>query len=216
VDNNFDSAITEIEKKVIDDEESDIFSDDYKSDDEETILNFNMTLSKEEWNMEQYSRAKKTLYKRSNKKYPVRAYKILKCNIWAPLINEHFFEQIRLSCTIIYKRAKTYNNGNVFLDILGYCSTCLSNFKGVVNKQPETNSRILIKCLLIGTFETCTPSSKRRINGDQKVNAIKKLVTGCKSASYVRREMAKNNPTRTVLRLGARRPLPRRAPSRGA
>lgn len=186
---NFDSATTTIEKKVIDDEESDIFSDDYKSD-EETILNFNMTLSKEEWNS--IHEPTETLYKRSDKKYPVRSYQTLKCNVWAPLIHEHFFEQTRLPCTIVYKKAKIYNNGNVYLDILGYCSTCLSNFKGVVDKQPEPNSRVVIKCSLIGNFKTCKPSSKRRINGEQKINAISKMVTGCKSASYVRREMAKN------------------------
>lgn len=81
----------------------------------------------------------------------------------------------------------------MYLDILGYCSTyCLSNFKGVVNKQPEPNSRVIVKCSLIGNFKNCKPSSKRRLNGEQKINAISKMVTECKSASYVRREMAKN------------------------
>jgi len=185
----FDSATTEIEK-VIDDGESDIFSDDYMSDEEETILNFNMTLSKEEWDSIQ--EPTETLYKRSDKNYQVRTYQTFKCNIWAPLIHEHFFEQTRLPCTIVYKRAKMYNNGNVFLNILGYCSTCLSNFKGVVDKRPETNSRVVIKCSLIGNFKTCRPSNKRRINEEQKINAISKMVTDCKSALYVRREMAKN------------------------
>jgi len=152
---NFDCTTTAIfENKVIDDEESDILSSDYKSDDEETKLNFNMTLSREEW--DSIHEPIETLYKRSDKKYPVRPYQTLMCNILAPLIHEHFFEQTivnltitGLPCTIVYNRAKIYNNGNVFLDILGYCSSCLSNFKGVVNKQPEPNSRVIIKCLLI-------------------------------------------------------------------
>jgi hypothetical protein len=46
--------------------------------------------------------------------------------------------------------------------------------------------------LLIGNFKNCKPSSKRRINGEQKINSIKKMVTECKSASFVRREMAKD------------------------
>jgi len=45
---------------------------------------------------------------------------------------------------------------------------------------------------LIGNFKTCKPTSKHRINGEQKLNAINKMVTACKSPSYVRREMAKN------------------------
>lgn len=93
---------------------------------------------------------------------------------------------------LFIKRQNFFNNGNVYLDILGYCSTCLSDFKGVVDKQLEPNSRVVIKCPLIGNFKTCKPSCKRRINGEQKINAISKMVTGCKSASYVRREMAKN------------------------
>lgn len=63
---NFDSTATAIKNKVIDDEKSDIFSSDYTSDDEETILNFNMTLSKEEWDSIQ--EPTETLYKRSDKK----------------------------------------------------------------------------------------------------------------------------------------------------
>jgi len=65
-----------------------------------------MTLSKEEWN--RTHEPAETLYKRSDKKYPVRSYQTLKCNIWAPLIHEHFFEQTRLPYTIVYKKAKFF------------------------------------------------------------------------------------------------------------
>ena len=76
--------------------------------------------------------------------------------------------------------------------MLVYCSTCSSYLKGIVVKEPEPNTRVIIKCSIIGNFKNCTPINKRKFTGDQKAKVIKKMITECKSTSFVRREMAKN------------------------
>lgn len=93
-----------------------------------------------------------------------------------------------------------------------YYLKCLSIFKGVVDKQPGPNIRVIIKFSLIENFKNCQPISKRKLIGHQKINALRKMMTGGKSASYVRREMAKNlmnfdeqepshSPTSNALRI---------------
>lgn len=67
-------------------------------------LTSNITLSKEEWII--VREKKETVFKRSDNKNIIRAYYILKPNIWTPIIHSHFFEQTRLACNIVYKRTK--------------------------------------------------------------------------------------------------------------
>jgi hypothetical protein len=86
---DFDSATKLTINKIIDDEDSDVFSSDHQSENEDNILNFNITLSEEEW--DSIKKPTETLYKRLDKKYPVRVYHTLKSHIWTPLIHEHFF-----------------------------------------------------------------------------------------------------------------------------
>jgi len=93
---------------------------------EENLLSFKITLTAEEWTnnyqpTDQY-------YKRSDSKNRFRAYSILKPNIWTPTMHTHLVEQ---TIIIIYKRAKIYNEGNIYMDIIGRCPTCQSYLKGL-------------------------------------------------------------------------------------
>jgi len=107
----------------------------------------------------------KQYYNRSDTKNYFREYLVLKQNVWTSIIHEHFFEKTRLSCPIDYKRAKIFTNRTIFLNIIGHCSLCLSNFKGIESKSPETDSRVVINCSYIGKFKFCNSEKKNLTSG---------------------------------------------------
>jgi len=158
---------------------------------EDNLLSFNITLTAQEWTniyqpTDQY-------YKRSDNKNRYRAYSILKPNIWTPIMHTHLVEQTRLSCPIIYKRAKIYNEGNIYMDIIGHCPTCQSNLKGILNNKPDSaDARVIINFSYVGDFKFCMSEKKRQLTGEQKENVIKKMVEQGQSATYVRRNLAKS------------------------
>lgn len=121
----------------------DSHSDVSEQSENNILLSFNITLTAEEWTnifqpTDQY-------YKRSDSKNRYRTYSILKPNIWTPIMHTHLVEQTRLSCPIIYKRAKIYKNGNIYMDIIGHCPTCQSNLKEILNNKPESSdARVII------------------------------------------------------------------------
>jgi len=57
----------------------------------ESILTFNITLSKEEWQKIYDPSSSVRSYHRSDNKNTYRNYEILTPYIWTPIINEHFF-----------------------------------------------------------------------------------------------------------------------------
>lgn len=152
--------------------------------DNENILHFNITLSVDEWK-KIYDSSNVKPYHRSDKKNTFRNYETLTSYVWSSLINEHFFEQTRLNCTLIYKHAKVYKNGQVYLDVFAFCSVCMSNFKGVVIDKPEVDSRVIINCTFNGNFKSCESGKKRRIIGEKRDFYLKMLVEGNQSAAYV-------------------------------
>lgn len=164
---------------------------DVSEQSEDNLLSFNITLTAEEWTniyqpTDQY-------YKRSDNKNRYRAYLILKPNIWTRIMHTHLVEQTRLSCPIIYKRANIYNEGNLYMDIIGHCPTCQSNLKGILNNKPESaDARVIIHFSYFGEFKFCMSEIKRKLTGEQKENAIKKMIEQGQSAAFVRRNLAKN------------------------
>lgn len=78
---------------------------------------------------------------------------------------------------------------------------CFSNLKGIVNKPPEINSRVIINCSYIGDFKFCYSEKKRKLTGDQKNCAIKQMINANKSASYIHRNLAK-----TLMNFGKQEP----------
>lgn len=162
------------------------------TEEDESILSFNITLSKEEWQKIYDPSSSVRSYHRSDNKNTYRNYETLTPYIWTPIINEHFFEQTRLSCALTYKYAKIYLNGQVFLDIIGHCSICMSNFKGIVIDKPESESRVIINCSYNGQFNSCKSGKKRRIIGKKRDYFLDKLIKENQSAAYVQRVEAKD------------------------
>lgn len=83
---------------------SETFSDD--------TLHFNITLSADEWGSLYDDRPQ--IYKRSDKKSEYRSYYTLQPHKWTSVIHEHFYEQTKLPCSIVYKYAKIFQEGQVF------------------------------------------------------------------------------------------------------
>lgn len=138
------------------------FSSSSDDDSESHTLIFNITLSFEEWSSIYDS--EKRIYKRSDRNTDdTRNYDVLIPYQWTNIIHEHFFEQTRKSCAISYKHAKVCQMGNTFLKIIGHCPSCNSVFKGIVQDPPETDSRVIIECSYIGSFNNCSSGLKRRI-----------------------------------------------------
>jgi len=94
-----------------------------------------MTLSVAEWRIIEPT---KIQYKRQNQK---RTYTVLLSGEWSHIIAEHFCELTHLQCCLVFKRAKVYPIGEVYLCIVGRCKMCNSNFKGIVGHKPSPNSR---------------------------------------------------------------------------
>lgn len=92
---------------------------------------------------------------------------------------------------MVYKHAKIYPNGQIFLNILGHCSTCKSIFTGILNNCPDENVRMIIRCTITGKFKNCRSYRKRRIIGEKKEDYINKLKTQNMAAAYFQRIEAK-------------------------
>jgi hypothetical protein len=161
------------------------------SEKEDTLksLKFNITLLYDEWNKIFDHEPK--YYKRGDGKNICRSYYTLKSFEWTSIINEHFFEQTKLSCCITYKRTKVYPTGDVFLKMYGSCSCCHSILKGEILNQPVEECRVIIRCTIEGPYTQCTIRKKRRVIGEKKDIYLDKLLKQNMSAAYVQRLEAK-------------------------
>lgn len=110
---------------------------------------------------------------------------------WTTLINEHVFEQTKITCRITYKRTKINPEGVTFLKIDGTCNFCGSILKGKIESQPMDNSRVIIQCTLEGLFKNCDSRMKRRMIGKKRDDYLEKLSKHNMSAAYVQRLEAK-------------------------
>lgn len=170
-------------------------------------LNFNITLSADEWGS-LYDN-KPQIYKRTDKKSEYRSYFTLQPYKWTSVIHEHFYEQTKLPCSISYKYAKIFQEGQVFLKIAGHCSACNSTLSGYLTSCPTVGSRAIIKCNIKGNFKSCKTHKKRRVIGDQKIKFANQLKDQNKSAAFIQRTMA-----RTIMDYGD--PIPSNIPSLNA
>ncbi|KAF0717390.1 jerky protein-like, partial [Aphis craccivora] len=159
------------------------------NDDTDKTLNFNITLTHTEW--DSLYDGTPQIYRRSDGKIDCRSYCSLKPYNWTSVIHEHFFEQTKLPCSMVYKHAKIYPNGQIFLNILGHCSTCKSIFMGILNSYPDENVRVIIRCTMTGQFKNYRSYSKRRIIEEKKEDYINKLKTQNMAAAYIQRTEAK-------------------------
>lgn len=157
-------------------------SKDSSTDDVEETLKFNITLSIEEWNRMLPSEVK---YKRKGS--TSRTYTILSPGIWTDIIHSHFWEQTKRSCSIVYKRAKIYEDGTNYCQLFGTCSNCSSKFFGVLKNKPPTNCRAIFQCTYQGGFSECSSIKKKYMSSKRKKYFLEKIVQGKLSAITTRR-----------------------------
>lgn len=63
-------------------------------------------------------------------------------NIWTPILAEHFWIHTHFPCCLSFRRAKVYPTGSTYIIIIGRCTICNSQFKGIVeDKPPAGNTR---------------------------------------------------------------------------
>jgi len=92
-------------------------------DGDKSNLVFEITLSVDEWKAIQP--CEKTYFEKPGPK----TYKILSPYDWTDIIQEHFFLHTRLSCCLVFKKAKLSFYGIVFLSIRGRCSNLWFYFR---------------------------------------------------------------------------------------
>jgi len=83
----------------------------------------------------------------------------------------------------------------------GSCSECNSTFKGLMDKKPHENSRVIINCTYSGNFETCLGGGKRKLIGSARSKALNQLVDLNHTASFIRR-----NEASRLMNFGDREP----------
>lgn len=112
---------------------------------------------------------------------------MLEPGIWTSLINEHVYEQAKLVCKLVYKRAKVYKEGTNYLVINGSCSLCSSKLIGYMGNKSDQNSRAIIYFTYTGDFKTCVGGVKRKLTGIGKSTALQQLIDMNLSAYFIRR-----------------------------
>lgn len=70
-----------------------------------------------------------------------RSYYVLPKGSWTSILAEHFWEHTNLPCCLTFKNGKVRNNGNAYVIVIGRCSICNSNFKGIILNRPSNNAR---------------------------------------------------------------------------
>lgn len=162
------------------------FEDENSSENDIDKINFKITLSKEEWAAIQSEKS----YQLKNSRYLKRSYKILKPGSWTEIVHSHFWEQTKIACTIIYKRAKIYESGFHYCVFYGKCKSCKSEIKGTLDEKPTINNRAIFNCTYKGNYKKCTEKQKRRTLSEKKLYYIKKLVNEKMSAVMLQRSEA--------------------------
>jgi len=170
-----------------------ILSEESENDsiESEEIMIFNIVLSVEEWK-EIGPKIKK--YNCQDKKFSKvnqKSYYVLEPYQWTNVIHKHFRAQCGMPCAISYKRANVHPGGNIYLKIVGSCSSCNSRFTGEIENEPEENALIIISCKYQGMYKECRGKNKRRLIGRKRDELKNKLIKENMSASYIQRMEAK-------------------------
>ncbi|KAL5237442.1 hypothetical protein ACI65C_004852 [Semiaphis heraclei] len=115
-----------------------------ESNESDEIMNFNIVLTTDEWKdigpkITKYN-CQDNKFLKTNKKN----YHVLEPYQWTNVIHKHFHAHCGIPCAISYKRAKVHPGGNIYLKIVGNCSSCDSRFTGEIENEPSENALIVI------------------------------------------------------------------------
>lgn len=70
-----------------------------------------------------------------------RSYNVLRKGCWTPVLAEHFWIHTSLPCCISFRRGTVLCDSNIYVKVIGRCTTCGSIFKGIIPQKPSENSR---------------------------------------------------------------------------
>lgn len=164
-------------------------------------MNFNIVLTTDEWKdigpkITKYN-CQDNKFLKTNKKN----YHVLEPYQWTNVIHKHFHAHCGIPCAISYKRAKVHPGGNIYLKIVGNCSSCDSRFTGEIENEPSENALIVISCKYQGMYKECKGKNKRRLIGRKRDDLKNKLIKENMSASYIQRMEAKE-----IMHFGEKEP----------
>lgn len=161
-------------------------------------LNFNITLSSEEW--KQIHPITRTYHCGDRTQ---RNYQVFSNSEWTNIFAVHFWEQTKLSCPINFKRHHIFPETlSCFLKISGYCNECSSALEITADKEPlEENTRIVLQCVLKGNFDTCSSKKKRQLKGKRRSDVVSKILTERLNPSSFRQMEA-----RKLMTFGSKEP----------
>lgn len=101
------------------------------------------TFSPDEWKQIEPHQVLYKLNDKSRTLQNLRSYNALPKNMWTPILAEHFWIHTRLPCCLSFRRAKVYPTGSTYIVVIGRCTICNSQFKGVVEDKPSANDRYI-------------------------------------------------------------------------
>jgi len=157
---NINKPSESILKELEDDDNTD---NEYSDSENIENMDFKITLSKEEWSS--FKCEKK--YHEQSSQYLTRFYKLLSPG-WTDIVHSHFWEQTKIACSVIYKRAKIYESGINYCEFYGKCKSCHSELKGILLKKPSIDSRAIFHCTYSGNFRQCVHNTKRKTTFEKK------------------------------------------------
>lgn len=119
-------------------------------------------------------------YKAKFCKTPKREYTILKPGMWTHVIHHQIWQEVKCSCTFVFKRAKVYPSATEkYIEIRGNCKECHGHIHIKCDREPEINCPVVLKCLIKNTDGSLhTGCSKRPLSGNLRVQVSKELCEG--------------------------------------
>lgn len=136
---------------------------------------FNVELPFEQW---MHMIPERVTYKKDM--FRKRAYTILKRGTWTHIVNQGIWNEIKSSCTFIFKRAKVYpDQVSSFIKIRGFCKECKGQLYITCEKEPDMQCPMVLRCVMENTDESLhTGFSKRPLSGRLHEEVKKELCEG--------------------------------------
>ncbi|CAH2084305.1 unnamed protein product [Euphydryas editha] len=153
------------------------------SDDDAECESFHVTISREQWNQ---MKCKKPLI------YKGRKYYGFEPGVWTNIVSQAFWEQYRIKCAFVFKRAKINKNGRHYAVMNGRCkdSSCRNSIRGIIKDPPLGNGPVVIIMKCRDTRSSKHADVKRPLNG-KKRNEIKQTLLRTGVLGWIKEE-AKN------------------------
>lgn len=93
-----------------------------------------------------------------------REYTILKRGAWTHFLYEMIWENIKTSCTLRFRRAKTFPNvASHFMEISGHCTKCDTQLSITAEIMAAANEPVVLTCMIHNVDESPYWQSKTQV-----------------------------------------------------